>query len=192
MENYNYVLKTNEAVLKPVLVNKWKIVLKNCIWAIVGVIILASFIFQDNLFSELSWPARIFLILLAIGFGFYGGEKEYVPSPMELYFYDDRLILYLPKRYLSRRVTRKNINIMKYADITKCVYKSKSQRIHIYGDGQSIWYNYKKDGTLPSKPTEDRTFTRGLIYFNTRLATDIDFIKEIEEHSPLKVIVEND
>ena len=38
MENYNYVLKTNEAVLKPVLVNKWKIVLKNCIWAIVGVI----------------------------------------------------------------------------------------------------------------------------------------------------------
>lgn len=111
---------------------------------------------------------------------------------MELQFYDDHLVLYLPKRYFSNRVTRKQIGTMKYSDITKCVYKTKSQRIHIYGDGHAVWYNYKKDGTLPVKPTKDHYFTEGLFYFNTSLATDIDFKKEIEEHSPLKVIIEND
>jgi hypothetical protein len=191
MNNANYILKTNEAVLMPTEVNKGKSIMKICVWVIIGIIILGSFIFQDNLFAELSWPVRIFMIVLAVGFGFYGGKKEYTASPMELQFYDDRLVLYLPKRYYSNRVTRKQINTMRYADISKCVYKTKSNRIHIYGDGQSVWYNYKKDGSLPSKPTEERSFTQGLIYFNTQLATDVDFKKEIEEHSPIQVIVEN-
>lgn len=191
MNNANYILKTNEAVLMPTEVNRCKSTLKICIWVVIGIIILGSFIFQDNLFTELSGIVRIFLIVLAVGFGFYDGKKEYAPSPMELQFYDDRLVLYLPKRYYSNRVTRKQINTMRYIDISKCVYKTRSNRIHIYGAGQSVWYNYKKDGSLPSKPTEERSFTQGLIYFNTQLATDVDFIKEIEEHSPIRVIVEN-
>lgn len=192
MDKPNYVLKTNEAVLMPINHSKGKNVLKTCVWVVVGVIIVGSFLFQDNLFSELSWTARILLIALVLDVSFFGEKKEYAPSPMELQFYDDRLVLYLPKRYYSNRVTRKQINTMRYADISKCVYKTKSNRIHIYGDGQSVWYNYKKDGSLPSKPTEERSFTQGLIYFNTQLATDVDFKKEIEEHSPIKVIVENE
>lgn len=191
MNNANYILKTNEAVLMPTEINKGKNIIKICVWVIIGIIVLASFVFQDNIFAELSWPVRIFLIVLAVGFGFYSGKKEYTASPMELQFYDDRLVLYLPKRYYSNRVTRKQINTMKYSDISRCVYKANSKRIHIYGDGQSVWYNYRKDGSLPSKPTEERSFTQGLIYFNTQLATDVDFKKEIEEHSPIQVIVEN-
>ena len=191
MNNANYILKTNEAVLMPTEVNKGKNIMKVCVWVIISIIVLASFIFQENLFDELSWPIKMFLIVLVVGFGFYGGKKEYTASPMELQFYDDCIVLYLPKRYYSNRVTRKQINKMKYADISKCVYKTRSKRIHIYGDGQSIWYNYKKDGSLPSKPTKERTFTQGLIYFNIQLATDVDFKKEIEEHSPIQVIMEN-
>lgn len=191
MSEPNYVLKANEAVLMPTENNKGKSILKVCIWIVIGVIIVASFVFQDNIFAELSWPVRIFLIVLAVGFGFYGGKKEYTESPMELRFYDDCLMLYLPKRYYSNRVSRRQYNTMKYSDITKCVYKTRSNRIHIYGDGESVWYNYKKDGTLPKQPTETRKFTQGLIYFNTQFATDIDFKKEIEEHSPIQVIVEN-
>ena len=191
MDKPNYVLKINEAVLMPKEVSRGKRILKTCVWIIVGIIVLGSFIFQDNLLAELSWPSKIFLIVLAIGFGFYGDKKEYTPSPMELQFFDDYLVLYLPKRYYSNRVTRKEINTMKYADITKCVYKSKSNRIHLYGNGTSVWYNYK-NGTLPEKPTENRTFTQGLIYFNTSLAPEVDFVGEIERNSPLRVIIEND
>lgn len=132
------------------------------------------------------------MIVLAFGVAFVGNKKENVPSPMELQFFDDHLVLYLPKRYYSKHVTRMEINQMRYADITKCVYKAKSQRIHLYGSGTSTWYNYKTDGTLPQTPTQVRNYTDGLIYFNTQLATDVDFKTEIESHSPIKVIVENE
>lgn len=191
MDTPEYIIRTYEAVLMPIEVNKGKHAIKVCIWVVIALIIIGSLIFQDNLFAEFSWPIKLLLIVLVIVFGFYSGEKDYVPSPMELQFFEDKLVLYLPKRYYTSRITRKQINTMKYADISKCVYNAKSRRIYIYGNGQSIWYNYKKDGSLPSNPTEERSFTRGMIYFNTRLATEIDFIKEIEGHSPIQVIIEN-
>ena len=191
MDNSNYAIKTYEAVLMPTEDNKGKRLLKNCVWVIIGIIFIGSFVLDINVFEKLSWSARILLIILAIGFGFYGEEKEYMPSPMELHFYDDYLVFYLPKRYYSRKVTRKQINTMKYSEISKCVLKNKSNRIQIYGNGNSVWYNYKKDGSIPSKPTEERRFTEGMIYFNIQFASDIDFKEEIESHSPLKVIVEN-
>lgn len=191
MEDSNYVIKTNEAVLMPTKVNKGKIVLRNCIWIVISIVFIGSFLFGINLFSEFSWTTRILLILLVVRFGFYSGEKEYMPSPTELHFYDDYLVLYLPRRYYSSRVTRKQINTMNYNEISKCVYKTKSNRIQIYGDGKSIWYNYNKDGSIPKKPTEERCFSQGMIYFDTQLSTDINFKNEIENHSPLQVIIEN-
>lgn len=192
MCNANYVIKTNEAVLMPTEDCKWKIILRNCIWIIISIILVSSLIFQINIFDELSWSAKILLIALTIGFGFYNGKKEYTPSPMELRFYDGYLELYLPRRYYSNRVTREELSTLYYSDVAKCVYKVNSKRIQIYGDGKAVWYNYKKDGSLPDKPTEERNVTNGMIYFNIQFATDIDFKKEIEEHSPLKVIMEND
>lgn len=185
MEKPNYVLKTNEAVLMPTNQGNGLLVFKICVWIIVALIILDSLVFQDNLFLELSWTASIFLIILVIGVTFYGGKKECFPSPMELQFFDDYLVLYLPKRYYGKHLTRMQINKMKYSDITKCVYKTCSQRIHIYGDGTSIWYNYRKNGTLPKKPTERRNFKEGLIYFNISLAPEIDFKKEISDIQPM-------
>lgn len=191
MENPNYVIKTNEAVLVPTKQSSGFTFLKTGVWIVVAVIIIGSLLFQDNLFSELSWTARVLLIVLALGVTFLGGKKEYAPSPMELQFFDDHLVLYLPKRYYSKSVTRMEINKMKYSEITKCVYKANSQRIHLYGNGTSTWYNYKADGTIPQTPTQVRNYTAGLIYFNTQLATDVDFKTEIENHSPIQVIVEN-
>lgn len=45
--------------------------------------------------------------------------------------------------------------------------------------------------TLPQKPTKIRKCDSGLLYFNIQFATDIDFKKEIETHSPIEVIIEN-
>lgn len=191
MNKPNYVIQTNEAVLIPTKQSRGFTFLKTGVWIVVAVIVLGSLLFQGNLFSELSWTARILLIVLALGVTFLGGKKEYAPSPMELQFFDNYLVLYLPKRYYSKRVTRMEINQMKYSEITKCVYKTKSQRIHLYGNGTSTWYNYKADGTIPQAPTQMRIYTAGLIYFNTQLATNVDFKTEIEKHSPIHVIVEN-
>ncbi len=191
MNRPNYVIQTNEAVLIPTNQSRGITFLKTGVWIVVAVIVLGSLLFQDNLFSELSWTARVLLFVLALGVTFLGGKKEYVPSPMELQFFEDHLVLYLPKRYYSKHVTRMEINQMKYSEITKCVYKSKSQRIHLYGKGTSTWYNYKADGTIPQTPTQVRNCTAGLLYFNTKFAIDVDFKTEIEKNSPIQVIVEN-
>lgn len=126
MDNLKYVLKTNEVVLMPTENNKGKRIMKKAVWMIICIIVLGSIIFRDNLFMELSWSTRIFLILLVIGFGFYDGKSDYQRSPMELRFYEDYLEFYLEKRYYSERVTRKQINTMKYSEISKCVYKKAS------------------------------------------------------------------
>lgn len=191
MEKPNYVLKTNEAVLFPKEQSKGFVVLKTGVAVVILVIIVGSLLFQENLFAQLSWTPRVLLITLVIGVLTMNGRKEYGPSPMELQFFDEYLILYLPKRYYNKRVTRMEINKMKYSEISKCVYKAESQRIHLYGDGISTWYNYKKDGTIPQTPTKVNEYKDGLIYFGTRLAVDVDFKQEIEAYSPIKVIVEN-
>ena len=81
--------KTYEAVLMPTEDNKGKRWLKNCVWVIIGIIFIGSVVLDTNVFEELFWPVRIFFIILAIKFEFYGGREEYMPSPMELHFYND-------------------------------------------------------------------------------------------------------
>lgn len=188
----NYVLKMNEAVLMPVEESKWKIILKKIINMLIFTLFIFSFVFQENLFSELSLGSKIIFFSLIIWAISNRTKKIDVPSPIELQFYDEYLVFHQPKRYLTQKVTRKVINKMYYKDITKCVYKTKWTRVQIYGDGYSVWFDYNKDGSIPDKPTREKNFTKGMIYFDTRLAKDVNFVREIEEHAPLKVIRENE
>ena len=188
MEKPNYVLKANEAVVMPIEMTKKEKIIKTAIIIVLIVIMFGSFLLDVNLFSELPWTTRV--LLIALVFWFFSYQKtDWQPSPMELQFYDEYLILYLPKRYISRRITRREYSKMKYSEITRVEFEKKSQRFHIYGDGVCTWYNYKKNDLLPEKPTKVNEFEGGMIYFNVRLEKDIDFIKEIETHSPLKVEV---
>ena len=187
-----YVLKMDEAVLVPVEKRKVMILLRKCVWGIIIALVLFSLILGENLFSELHWTAKIVLISLVIRYIFLGSKEEFAPSPMELQFYEDHLVMYLPKRYYDSKVTRKRTNTFMYKDITKCVYVQRIEMIEIHGNGTSVWYNYKRDGSLPKEPTANRTFKGGKVYFNIRFANEqgIDVIKEIEEHSPIKVTIE--
>lgn len=191
MENPNYILKTNEAVLMPKNQSNSLGFIKIGVWIVVAVIVLGSLVFQDNLFAELTWTTRMLLIAVAIGVIFVGSKKENVPSPMELQFYDDYLIIYRPKRYYSKKVTRMEVNKMRYSDIRRCVYKAQSKRVHIYGDVTATWYNYDKNGVVSQTPTYNRIVSDTLCYFSTRCATDVDFKQIIEAYSPVQVTVEN-
>ncbi len=188
MEKSNYVLKANERVLVPKNENSLFSKLKPAVWIIVGVIVVGSIIFQDNLFSELSWSIRIMLIVIAIGVSFAGGYKR-VPSPFEIRFYDDYFIVYRKKHYYSKKVIRKEYNKFFYKDIQKVEYRTGTKRIHIKGVIEGIWYNYNKDGTLPEKPNYHRTTDGGICYFYMTEAPEVDFVAEIESHSPIKVAI---
>lgn len=189
-EQPNYVLKFNETDRKKIKDKNYFI--KKIIVIIIGIIVIASIIFGENLFLELSWTARILLIALALGVLF-TGKSEDVPSPAELRFYDNYLVLFLHRKYYSDRCIRQEYLEMKYNDITKVKYlpNTSNKRFQIYGNGRSLHYDVKQDGSLSKEPSRDKLFQEGMIYFSTNLNQNIDFIKEIEDHSPLKVEIDN-
>ena len=195
MEQPNYVLRTNEAVLMPKKMPKGKriafdIQKKLFLFVIIGLIV-CSVIFREDMFAEMGFSGIVAMVFVA-GVLIKNGGHEDVPSPIELQFYDEYLIFYQPKRYLGKRVTERRITKFYYKDITKCVYYEKLQRIHIYGGGTCTWYNYRKDGSLPEEPTATKSTDDGMTLFSTRCAPDVDFKKEIEEHSPIKVIIDKE
>ena len=185
MKTPNYVLKANEGVLVPKNENSTLGILKKAVWIVVGVIILGSIIFQDNLFSEFSWNIQILLLGLIIGVSFTGGSKI-TPSPFEIQFYDDYLIVYREKHYYSKKLTKKEYNKFYYTEIRECKYRTKSKKINIIGTLEIMWFNYNKDGSLPEEPTVHKK-TQGICWFYTSEAPDVDFVSEIEKHSPIKV-----
>lgn len=186
----NYVLKFNETDSRKVKDRNYYI--KKAVVIIIAIIVIFSIIFGENLFLELSWTARILLIAIALGILF-TGKKEDVPSPAELRFYDDYLLLFLERKYYSEKSIKQEYLKMKYSDITKVKYlpNTSNKRFQIYGNGHSLHYDVKKDGSLSIQPSRDKMVEEGMIYFSTNLNQNIDFIKEIEEHSPLKVEIDN-
>lgn len=180
----NYVLKFNECVRKKVKDTNYKI--KIAVIVIIAVIILGSIIFQDNLFSEFSWTTRIILISLALGVMF-TGKTEKIKSPIEIRFYDDYLVVYREKRFYSKKVSRKEFNKFLYSDITSCEFNLNVKRVDLVGKVDATWYDYNKDGSIPQNPTYHKIVDGGICYFYTDLEENLDIVKELETHSPLKV-----
>ena len=106
MEKPNYILKANEAVLVPKNDSNVLHYLKIFLWVVIAIIIIGSLVFQDNLFSELQWTSQMLLISLFIGIFFMGGNKK-IPSPFEIHFFDDYLIVYREKYYYSHPLSTK-------------------------------------------------------------------------------------
>ena len=189
MNDALYVLSFNEAVYVPKNKNNKQHYIKIAVWVIVGIIIIASFIFKDNMFKQLSWTARVLLISLCIGTFFIGGTEK-VPSAIEIQFYNDYLIVYRNKHYYSKRVTRREYDKFNYNDIKQIQIRTVTKRINIYGIVEGTWYNYKKDGTLPIEPTYHKT-TDSICYFYIDFAENIDFASIFESYCPNKVIIED-
>lgn len=188
-EQPNYVLKFNDSVIKKIEDKNSKI--KKAVAIIIAIIVIGSIIFGENLFLELSWTTRVLFVCLAIGV-FFSGKSEEVAIPAELQFYNDYLILFRPNKYYSKKVSRQEYFKIEYKDVTRCKFltNSSSKRIHIYGNVHAVWYNLNEDGSLPQQPTYDRMVDETLIYFTTFQNQNINFVQEIEGHSPIKVEIE--
>lgn len=187
MDKPNYVLTTNETVLIPRNKKVNSLILPT--WIIIITIIVISIIFQENLFLKLERTTQVLFVSIVITIFSVGGLKN-APSPIELRFYDEYLIVYRAKRYYDRKVTRMEYNKFIYKDVERCVYRSNQERLHIYGIVSVEWYNYSKSGEVPLQPTITKT-ADSLIFIRTSVSPDVDFISEIEKHTPIKVIIED-
>lgn len=193
MEQPNYILKTVETTWRREKTNEKMKMLDKITIGIVVVLILGSWFFGENLFSELSLGATALLFSLVVKVRFGQTKEVMTPSEVEVWFYDDYLIIYRPKRYYDRFVTRREYNKMYYKDMKRCYYKTQMQILYFTGDVHFEMYNYNKDGQLPETPTKKYLAEGTMQYMSTRLMPDVyEVIKEIEEHSPLRVeVLEN-
>ena len=191
MDSPKYVIKTHETVSMPTGNNQPFATLRIIVWVIIAVIILGSFVFGDNLFSELSWTARMILIALAIGISFWGPKSEPVASPLEIRFYSDYLVVFREKRYYSRKVSRKEYNKFFYSDISKIEYDYRIKRLDFIGKIDAMWFNYNKDGSVPQNPSYHRIVDGGICYFYVN-GNDADTIlKCLEEYTAKQPIVQH-
>lgn len=189
VENPNYVLKMNDAIIvkecnRRIESAKWTV------WICIIAIIFTAIWFGESVTQIVNWQT---LVLLAIGFilfGFYKPRVSYFPIPLEIQFYDDRLCVYYPQRYYDSEYVRREIYDLQYSQISKCVYKTKSKKLVIRGNGNLKFYK-RKNGVIPDEPTLKKIFTNRKIKINTHLAENVNFQEIIEAYSPLNVKVSN-
>ena len=185
--NPNYVLRANELAWEPLSNCKTVRFVKKAVYIILAVIIFGSLLLGENLFSELSFPAKVLLIVLCIKV-LITKETDRVPCPFEIWFYDEYLIIYREKRYYDPKNIQKEYIKICYDGVRK-VQLNEHHRLTFYGVVEAKAYKYRKDGTLPNKPCHHK-ITDSMDYFYTSAAPEVDFVAEIERHTPLKVQIQ--
>lgn len=190
MEEPYYVLKTNERVMIPQNDTIALYYLKKILWIIYAIVIIWSIAEQEFILWEVSKAACISLAIATIAVSGMS-KRENKPAPLELRFYQEYLVVCRMKHYYDTRLTRMEFDKFYYKDIRKCQYKTIAKRILIFGIVEGTWYKYEKDGKISEQPVYHKT-VEGMTSFYTDMAPEIDFVSEIEAHSPIRVTIEKD
>lgn len=183
--NPNYELKARERELIPKNETTIYLIIKRIVYFVIGVIVIGSILLHENLLAELSGTSKVILFVLVVHVITKGGHIQ-TAIPFEIWFYDDYMIVYREKVYYSKNDQRKSYDKFFYKDIHKIQYQKKSNRINIFGITEWKYYKYKKDGTLPDKPTKHRKVD-GSCYFYPIKEDGIDFVGILEKYTMMKM-----
>ncbi len=190
MEKPNYVLRFNEMHLAPkdnFNLIKWLQFAVIIIWMLA---ILSAIIFGQGLFNGISKIAIVILLGVSIKI-ISANKRQRIKRIFELRFYDEYIVAYRPETLVPPKKRRVEYLTMYYKDIEKCHYRTGAKRISFYGGADCKYYYYNADGTLPAEPSHHKTSNNGMFYFYVDAEPNIDFVAEIEQHSPIKVIITN-
>ena len=173
MEDPIYVCKDTELVRKPQNPNKVLYIIKVSLWIILLIVVVMSLVFKENIMNSFTRPTEMLLIVTLVGVLVAAGGEVRVPSAIEIRFFKDYFEVYREARYYSRTVTRRESNKFYYNDISKIEFE---------------WFNYRKDGSLPEKPSYHKKID-GLCYFYKNPNSTVDYRLLFEKYSPIKVSI---
>ncbi len=184
-ENVKYIATFDEAI--PIKTNNKGIgkVLKILVCVVIGILLVGSVISGNNLFLELGPMGLIILVCLVIGMHI-GGKTQFKAAPMEIWFFDDYLVMLKVKHYYSKKLSRKEYDKIYYKDIRGIKWNEVTQQITFQGLFELEWYKYNKDGSIESVASYNKTVdTIRCFYFN--LCQDIDFLSIFKEYVPYNI-----
>lgn len=190
MEEPNYILKCNnksiiETNYHPLLrfarICNWLAFFAYCVYHGIYQVFVNGGSFK-SLFTANGYFFFVFLIMAY----FLRQKLMFFPSPVEIQFYEDYLIIYEESEYLDRKHRRCTYNIMKYKNIKECTWNYKGDKLYFGGWLDFITYDYNADGTLQTQPSRNKSLDAAAV-IRTCFSREINFKKEIEAHSPIKV-----
>lgn len=167
-------------------------IVRNSVIVIIVLIVFFSIVFGENLFASLSSGALVLLFALVVRF--FVGEKDVeVTSETEIWLYEDYVIFYRPQFCYSSKDIRREYTKIFYSELTKSYYKCLRGMLCFEGTLHVADYHFDENGTLLLNSLREREINNFFYHICTKNEPRIEmFIKEIEEHSPIKVeIVEN-
>ncbi len=186
----DYVLKFNDGRMVPKNESTIYIFLKGLFILCIIIIIMNIVIFKESGIRELSFYSIVGLFALG-AFVFSKGGYERKECYTEIAFYEERMIVTVPEHYYNKNKINKEVFVMDYSDVKEGIYRPKLGKMDIFGPVDVTFYRYRKNGSLNEKPCYHRKYD-GLIKFYNTFEPDIDFVREIEEHSPIKItVIEN-
>ena len=183
MDNPNYILKLTEDI--DVYKNSASRKMKTAVFAVLMVLIAASFMLGDNLFSELPFMAKVLLIGLVVGVLF-SGKKETRQFPVELHFFDDRIEIHRLEVHYSNGDIKREFYVFRYENMPVCIYSNNTRFTKIKGMAHGEWYKFKKDGTLEEKPARVRDM-EGICYFRVSKTCNVNLPDVLKLHTPIQV-----
>ena len=177
----------NEMVIKPSNEKSKLYYVRIAVWCVLGIILISSIVFRDNIFSEMSANARWLLVALVLGTFFIRPKNINEPSEMEIQLYDDYFVLYRPKRYYSKRMTRQEYYKVMYNQIESFKFDANRNMVEIVGDFDTVFYKYNSSGVLETTPIQQKFVENGLLYFHTKFIDTEKLIFDIEQNSPIRI-----
>ena len=110
-----------------------------------------------------------------------------VPQPMEIWFYDDYMILYRPKRIYKKSNIRREFHKFYYKDIHRIEHRTVVDKIVIYGIYEGKYYKYNKNTDIvQDKPSYHRTVD-AIDTFYIMFEKNIDFLGLLKNYTGLDI-----
>lgn len=139
-------------------------------------------------FNDFSFYAKaVYISILFYAISQRGSVR--VPQNMEIWFFDDYMILYRPKCVYNSTCVRREFNKFYYKDLHRIEYRNVISKVVIYGVYEGKYYKYKR-GTneLNLKPSYHKTVD-SVDRFYTMYAKDIDFLGMLKKYTGIDVEV---
>lgn len=181
----NYILKANEGVYHELDDRLSVYYLKKAYVYLFSILLLLSICFKDNMFAGIGKTTLILGVLYYLRLRQLT-KRELVPSPIELWFYDDYFIIYRKKYWYDPHLQRKQYDKFYYNEIKEIWYYPTYSRIQIFGIVEGVWYDYNKDGTVQPVPSYHKT-TDSLDIIYTSMDPSVDFVNELQTRTGVKV-----
>lgn len=190
MNEPKYILRTYESEKIPEQ-DTLRTVFRILVWAVIGILILGSIIFQESMLGNLSVTTRILLIMVAIGMLFWKKKYRTVATPIELVFFDDCMILFGNKRYYSKKLSRKEYNKFFYNGLKEIYLDCRTRKLVFIGKLDATWFDYI-NGVVSSVPTYHRLLDEGISWFYIHGNDENEIISCIEQYTCFPVKKYND